>query len=64
MTATIIMGGQWGDEGKGKLTDALASTARMVVRGARIRGGAHGDVDPLIHTPPRPAGKPGRRMRT
>jgi adenylosuccinate synthase len=32
MTATIIMGGQWGDEGKGKITDALASTARMVVR--------------------------------
>lgn len=32
MTATIIMGGQWGDEGKGKLTDALASTASMVVR--------------------------------
>ena len=24
MPATIIMGGQWGDEGKGKLTDALA----------------------------------------
>jgi adenylosuccinate synthase len=32
MTATIIMGGQWGDEGKGKLTDALASSASMVVR--------------------------------
>ncbi len=32
MTATIIMGGQWGDEGKGKITDALASTAKMVVR--------------------------------
>jgi adenylosuccinate synthase len=32
MTATIIMGGQWGDEGKGKITDALASSARMVVR--------------------------------
>ncbi|MDQ4044931.1 MAG: adenylosuccinate synthase [Chloroflexota bacterium] len=32
MTATIIMGGQWGDEGKGKLTDALASGASMVVR--------------------------------
>ena len=31
MTATIIMGGQWGDEGKGKLTDALASNASMVV---------------------------------
>ena len=24
MPATIVMGGQWGDEGKGKLTDALA----------------------------------------
>ena len=31
MPATIVMGGQWGDEGKGKLTDALA--------GARPRGG-------------------------
>ncbi len=26
------MGGQWGDEGKGKLTDALAAHASMVVR--------------------------------
>lgn len=32
MPATVIMGGQWGDEGKGKLTDALASRAAMVVR--------------------------------
>ncbi len=32
MPATIIMGGQWGDEGKGKLTDALAAEARLVVR--------------------------------
>ncbi len=32
MPATIIMGGQWGDEGKGKLTDTLAASARMVVR--------------------------------
>ena len=32
MSATIIMGGQWGDEGKGKLTDALAARARVVVR--------------------------------
>ena len=28
MPATIIMGGQWGDEGKGKLTDALAGARR------------------------------------
>jgi adenylosuccinate synthase len=32
MTATIIMGGQWGDEGKGKITDALAANADMVIR--------------------------------
>ncbi|HVL24419.1 MAG TPA: adenylosuccinate synthase [Thermomicrobiales bacterium] len=32
MPATVIMGGQWGDEGKGKLTDALAAQAAMVVR--------------------------------
>ncbi len=32
MPATIILGGQWGDEGKGKITDALAPTASMVVR--------------------------------
>src|SRR4051812_43692863 len=32
MPATIIMGGQWGDEGKGKLTDALATRAHLVVR--------------------------------
>jgi adenylosuccinate synthase len=32
MPATIILGGQWGDEGKGKLTDALAGDATMVVR--------------------------------
>ncbi|MBX3069585.1 MAG: adenylosuccinate synthase [Thermomicrobiales bacterium] len=32
MPAAIILGGQWGDEGKGKITDALAPTAAMVVR--------------------------------
>ncbi len=32
MAVTIIIGGQWGDEGKGKITDALAARASMVVR--------------------------------
>jgi adenylosuccinate synthase len=32
MPATIVMGGPWGDEGKGKLTDALAAGAAVVVR--------------------------------
>ncbi|MDQ3692538.1 MAG: adenylosuccinate synthase [Chloroflexota bacterium] len=38
MPATIVMGGQWGDEGKGKLTDTLAGGAAMVVR---ANGGAN-----------------------
>jgi adenylosuccinate synthase len=48
MPATIIMGGQWGDEGKGKLTDALASKAHVVVR---ANGGSNAG-----HTIDTPAG--------
>jgi adenylosuccinate synthase len=32
MPVTIIIGGQWGDEGKGKITDALAANAQLVIR--------------------------------
>jgi adenylosuccinate synthase len=32
MPATIVLGAQWGDEGKGKVVDALAETADIVVR--------------------------------
>ncbi len=32
MPATVVVGTQWGDEGKGKLTDLLAGDMRMVVR--------------------------------
>ncbi|MGH9303750.1 MAG: adenylosuccinate synthase [Acidimicrobiales bacterium] len=32
MPATVVVGTQWGDEGKGKLTDVLAKDARLVVR--------------------------------
>lgn len=32
MPVTIVLGGQWGDEGKGKITDALAGGSGMVVR--------------------------------
>jgi adenylosuccinate synthase len=38
MPATIVMGGQWGDEGKGKLTDSLAAFADIVIR---ANGGAN-----------------------
>lgn len=32
MPATVVVGTQWGDEGKGKLTDLLAKDMRLVVR--------------------------------
>ncbi len=32
MSSLVIVGGQWGDEGKGKITDYLAEKADMVVR--------------------------------
>src|SRR3954447_477565 len=38
MPVTIVMGGQWGDEGKGKLTDHLAAAAEVNVR---ANGGAN-----------------------
>jgi len=38
MTSTIVLGAQWGDEGKGKLVDRLAAQAQLVVR---FQGGAN-----------------------
>ena len=32
MPAVVIVGAQWGDEGKGKITDYLAEGANAVVR--------------------------------
>ena len=30
--ATVVLGAQWGDEGKGKLVDLLATKAKIVCR--------------------------------
>ncbi|MCA0755636.1 adenylosuccinate synthase [Paenibacillus sp. N4] len=38
MTVTAIVGATWGDEGKGKMTDALAAQSRYVVR---FQGGSN-----------------------
>ncbi len=38
MPVTIVIGAQWGDEGKGKLVDRMAATADVV---ARYQGGAN-----------------------
>ncbi len=32
MTVVALIGGQWGDEGKGRIVDALASKVRLVIR--------------------------------
>ena len=32
MPAYAVIGGQWGDEGKGKIIDYLASQAKIVAR--------------------------------
>ncbi len=38
MAVTVVVGAQWGDEGKGKVVDALSAEARCV---ARFQGGAN-----------------------
>ena len=38
MSNVIVMGSQWGDEGKGKLVDVFAKNAELVVR---FQGGAN-----------------------
>ncbi len=38
MSATVVIGAQWGDEGKGKLVDVLAAKSDMVVR---FQGGSN-----------------------
>ena len=35
---TVVVGGQWGDEGKGKIVDVLAEGADII---ARYQGGAN-----------------------
>lgn len=32
MSSIVIVGSQWGDEGKGKITDFLSQDADMIVR--------------------------------
>ncbi len=56
MSVSIVMGAQWGDEGKGKIVDTLAENADMVIR---YQGGAnaghtviHGDDKYILHLIP------------
>jgi len=56
MSAVVLIGAQWGDEGKGKITDFLAEKADMVVR---YQGGSNaghtvvvGDAEYKLHLIP------------
>ena len=53
MPSTVLVGAQWGDEGKGKITDLIASKYDYVVR---YQGGnnaghtvVHGDKKLALH---------------
>ncbi len=46
MSVLALVGGQWGDEGKGKVIDSLAANADMVVRYAGGDNAGHTTVNP------------------
>jgi len=46
MSVVALVGGQWGDEGKGKVIDSLAAQADMVVRYAGGDNAGHTTVNP------------------
>ena len=46
MSVVALVGGQWGDEGKGKIIDSLAAKAHMVVRYAGGDNAGHTTVNP------------------
>lgn len=39
--ATVILGAQWGDEGKGKLTDVLCESVQLCCRAAGGHNAGH-----------------------
>ncbi len=65
MPAVVIVGAQWGDEGKGKITDLLAEHADAVVRFQGGNNAGHtivrGDVEWKLHLIPSGILYPGKR---
>lgn len=62
---TVVVGGQWGDEGKGKIVDVLAEGADII---ARYQGGANaghtvhvGEEEFILHQIPSGILHPGKR---
>jgi adenylosuccinate synthase len=56
MGVTIVVGGQWGDEGKGKIVDLVAETAALTIRGQGGNNAGHtvnvDDVEYKFHLIP------------
>jgi len=56
MSSVVLVGAQWGDEGKGKITDYLAQQANMVVRFQGGNNAGHtvkvGDITLQLHMIP------------
>jgi len=46
MAVIAVVGGQWGDEGKGKVIDLLAEKANMVVRFSGGDNAGHTVINP------------------
>src|SRR5215468_4276296 len=65
MPTTIVVGVQWGDEGKGKVTDILAQEADIVVRFGGGNNAGHtlvvGDEKIVLHLIPSGVLHPGKR---
>ena len=64
MKNTIVVGSQWGDEGKAKVIDVLAEHADVVIR---FQGGANaghtvvvGDQEFVFHLIPSAIMRPGK----
>jgi hypothetical protein len=47
MSVTVVLGAQWGDEGKGKLVDVLAADADVCARCAGGNNAGHTIVAPV-----------------
>lgn len=47
MPATVLIGGQWGDEGKGRMVDLLAQDASIVARYSAGNNAGHTVINPL-----------------
>jgi len=46
MSVIAIVGGQWGDEGKGKIIDFLAEKAKLVIRFSGGDNAGHTVINP------------------